>query len=110
MSAFLDFRLMITPIIIKVLFWVGVVIVVIAGIVEVIAGIAAPAGGGAIVFSGLVTIILGPVVVRIYCELLIVIFRILDELTMIRKGHGFEPHTTPGFPVGTPPSTMSTMP
>jgi hypothetical protein len=46
----------------------------------VIAGIVALASGSVM---GLLVVIVGPLVVRIYCELLIVVFRINDTLTGI---------------------------
>jgi hypothetical protein len=45
---------------------------------------------------GLIYLIVGPVMVRIYCELLILLFRIYEELQAIRTG---KPPTDMGFPV-----------
>ena len=55
-----------------------------AGIVYVIVGVSGH-GGGAMVLAGLLVILLGPVVVRVYCEILIVIFSINDTLTEIKN-------------------------
>ena len=85
MEDFLNFKKMLTPIIIKILFWVLVVLVVLAGLASIIGGISADYGGGKMVFSGLVMILLGPIAVRIYCELLIVIFSVNDTLTEIKN-------------------------
>lgn len=79
---FLSFRKMITPIIIQIIFWIGVAICVIAGFGTIIAGIG-DYGGGLAVLGGLATIIFGPIVVRIYCELLILFFRMNETLTDI---------------------------
>ena len=84
MNDLLAFRKMITPTVIQVVFWIGVVICVLAGIIGIISGVAGTRGGGAQVLGGLLTLILGPLFVRIYCELLIIIFRIHDRLTEIR--------------------------
>ena len=84
MEDFLNFKKMITPLIIKILFWVGVVLCVLSGIATIIGGANASYGGGKMVLMGLLTIVLGPVIVRIYCELLIVIFSVNDTLTEIR--------------------------
>ena len=46
MEDFLKFRKMITPIIIQILFWIGVVLCVIVGIGEIVAGIDRPADSG----------------------------------------------------------------
>lgn len=85
MEDFLKFRKMITPVIIQILFWVGVGVAVIAGLVQI--GTAFSRYGSAVsVLTGLLTIVLGPVLVRIYCELLILFFRMNETLTEIRDG------------------------
>lgn len=95
MTEFFGFRKMITPVIIQILFWVGVAVSAMSGIGLMIAGAAASteAGryggggglpGGLLVFAGLLQIVLGPIFVRIYCELLILFFRIYETLTEIR--------------------------
>ncbi|MBN1396230.1 MAG: DUF4282 domain-containing protein [Pirellulales bacterium] len=75
MEDFLKFKKMVTPIIIQVLFWLGVIACVLAGIVQLLNGD---------VF-GLLTLIIGPLGVRVYCEILIVIFSINDTLTEIKN-------------------------
>ncbi|MBT9161001.1 MAG: hypothetical protein DDT26_02298 [Dehalococcoidia bacterium] len=85
MQEFLSFRRMLTPVIIKVIFWIGVVVCVIMGLLMIIEGIDAPWGGEGMVLSGLGLLILGPLGVRIWCEMIIVLFSILDELTLARK-------------------------
>lgn len=85
MEDYLKFRKMITPLIIQILFWVGVVVSVLVGLVMVFGGIASKFGGGGMVFSGLLWIVLGPILTRIYCEILIVIFSINDSLIDIRS-------------------------
>ena len=87
MNDFLTFRKMITPVVIQVLFWIGVLVMLIAAIVSFAQGTAAS------VLSGLVMLILGPLMVRIYCELLIVMFRILDALREIQKNTSAPGHT-----------------
>ena len=85
MEDFLKFRKMFTPVIIQILFWIGVGVSVIAGLVQI--GTAFSRYGSAVsVLTGLLTIVLGPVVVRIYCELLILFFRMNKTLTEIRDG------------------------
>jgi hypothetical protein len=75
---FLRFRRMITPIIIEIIFWVGVVGCVLGGLV-----IAAQGGSKAV--GGIFLLILGPLAVRVYCEILIVVFRMNENLTAIRQ-------------------------
>ncbi|MGO4881598.1 MAG: DUF4282 domain-containing protein [Bryobacteraceae bacterium] len=85
MTDFLSFRKMITPVIIEIVFWIGVVACVLMGLGVIFQSMNAPFGGGAGVFSGLLILVLGPLGVRIYCELLIVLFRMNETLTDIRN-------------------------
>lgn len=66
-NEFIKFKQFVTPILIQVLFWIGVVGSVIGGIAAMIKGNFA---------SGLAAIILGPLFVRIWCELIIVLFQL----------------------------------
>ncbi|MEI6675922.1 MAG: DUF4282 domain-containing protein [Verrucomicrobiota bacterium] len=85
MEDFIKFKKMITPVIIQILFWIGTVVSVIAGLVSMVGGASAHYGGGSMVFMGLLLILLGPIVTRIYCEILIVIFSINDTLTEVKN-------------------------
>src|SRR5690242_360612 len=74
MDDFLSFRRMITPVLLQVMF-------VVASALAIAAGVALVALPGkhhrsSDVLAGLALIVLGPLVVRLYCELLIVVFRI----------------------------------
>ncbi len=82
MSDFWAFRTMVTPVIIQVLFWVGVMVCIIAGLVMIVMGIKLP--GDQMVLKGVLLAILGPLGVRVYCEILIVFFRINETLTEIK--------------------------
>jgi len=79
MGDFLKFETMITPLVIQAIFWIAVVALVIVGIVQI-----AASDGGAGITTGLATIILGPILARIYCEIIIVFFRINDHLRAIQ--------------------------
>ena len=92
MNDFLSFRKMITPVFIQVIFWIAVVMCVISALM-------AMAQGGVAIIAGLLFLIIGPFMARIYCELLIIAFRIYDELVAIRTG---TPPTGQGFPVMPP--------
>src|SRR5689334_13292938 len=96
MGDFLSFRKMITPIFIQAIFWIMVGIVVIAGLITM------ATGGSQGVFSGLIAIVIGPLFIRIYCELLIILFRIYDELVAIRTGATGSMGGPHGFPVMPP--------
>ena len=80
MGDFLSFRKMVTPVIIQVIFWIGVAAAIIAGIVVLVSADEA----GARLF-GLLYIILGPLYWRVVCELLILLFRINETLTDIKN-------------------------
>jgi hypothetical protein len=69
---------LITPVFIQVIFWIFVPFAVIGGLVA----IANDAAGQGILF-----IVLGPLFARIYAEILIVIFRINDNVAAIRAHH-----------------------
>jgi hypothetical protein len=85
MEDFFKFRKMITPAIIQVLFWVGAVGSIIAGLIIMGISFDSHYGGGGVFLTGLLIMLLGPIVVRIYCELLIVFFRMNETLTEIKK-------------------------
>lgn len=78
MGEFLTFQKMITPIVIQIIFWILVAVVVIAGVVSLFQG-------GIQVLFGLLTIVIGPIIVRIYCELIIILFRMYEALTDIKQ-------------------------
>jgi hypothetical protein len=85
---------MITPVIIKILFWIGLIASAVGGIAVFISGLT-PAFSGrrfpAAAFSillgllgGILTFALGALITRINSELLIIIFRINETLTNIK--------------------------
>ena len=75
MGDFLSFRRMVSPTIIQVLFWIGVVATILAGL-SMIAN-RQPAGW--------LVLVMGPLFVRIVSEMLILFFRINETLTDIRN-------------------------
>ena len=79
MGDFLKFETMITPLVIQVIFWIAVVVLIILGVMQIVGS-----GGGSGVATGVATIILGPILARIYCEVMIVFFRINDHLRAIQ--------------------------
>ena len=81
MNDFLSFRTMITPVIIQIIFWIGVALCIIFGIGIILVGSRFGSGGPV---YGLLVLLFGPVVVRIYCEILIIFFRINETLTEIK--------------------------
>ena len=85
MEDFLRFKKMVTPIIIQILFWIGVISYVIVGIVEIAVGVTSHSSGGTTVLKGISWLVLGPIGVRIYCEILIVIFSINGTLIDLKN-------------------------
>lgn len=96
MNDFLAFRRMITPVIILILFWILTVLTVLGGLIALIGGLVQ--GEGMIAFLGLLYIILGPIAVRIWCELLIVFFRMNETLTDIKNVLESRSPDTPQLP------------
>jgi len=84
MKDFLAFRTMLTPVLIQIIFWVGAGICILIGLMFILSGATAQYGGSANVLKGLAILILGPLTVRIYCEILIIFFRINETLTEIK--------------------------
>ncbi|MHB1653248.1 MAG: DUF4282 domain-containing protein [Desulfitobacteriaceae bacterium] len=83
MRRFTNFDKMITPTIIKVLFWIGVIVSVLTGLILVVRGASTRFGGGGTVLLGLLIALLGPLFTRLQCELLIIIFKIHETLVEI---------------------------
>ena len=80
---FMYFDEMLTPKIIQLVFWVLSVLVILAGLIAIIGSFSY--GGGLALLTGLLTMILGPIGIRIWCELMIVIFKIHESLQVIRE-------------------------
>lgn len=89
-SDYLSFRRMITPGIIQVIFWVLIVGVVLFCMVGMLASawvmIDQDFGTGLAAMIGqFVTLLVMPIVIRIYCELIILFFRANETLTDIKN-------------------------
>ena len=75
MRNILCFDAMLTPKIITVLYWLLLAALLLAGFATMFSGM-----GGFSFFLGLMVFVLGALIVRIWCELFIVLFRIHDNL------------------------------
>ncbi len=73
---FLLFRRMLTPILIQILFWVGLILCIVTSIYNFVHH--SP-------LLGLQALILGPILVRVFCEFLILFFRINETLTDLKN-------------------------
>ncbi len=86
MKDFLKLKKLITPII-PILFWTGVIICILAGIALINIGFGSEDHIDAInmTFLGIGCLIFGPIALRLFCELLIILFAIHDTLADIKK-------------------------
>jgi len=84
-QSFFSFDRMLTPRLISAMNAIGIVLAILSGVIMIIAGINQPYGGGATVVGGLLWILVGPLVVRLYCELVIVLFKINENLQTMRE-------------------------
>ncbi len=75
MNEYLTFQKMLTPVVIQIIFWILTVIVILSALTLMFQGS---------FWYGLMVLIFGPLLVRIYCELMIIMFRIHDCLCEIR--------------------------
>ncbi len=83
---FLSFNKMISSTIVTVIYYINVAGAILWGIGFIIAGATGNGyGAGGKIFTGIMLIILGPLFVRIFCEMLIVVFKINDTLTDIKN-------------------------
>ena len=73
MKAFLNYEYMITPGVLKILSYISMVVVVSMGVLAL----------GTDAITGVSMIVLGPIAVRIYAELMLVIFELHNELKKI---------------------------
>ena len=80
MHTFLFFDNMITPRLITIIYWILLAVVVIGGVGSMFA-----TGGFGGFLAGLIGIVVGVLFVRIWCELLIVIFKINEALQEMRN-------------------------
>ncbi len=87
---FLSFRRMIAPLIIQIVFWILAVIAFIAGLITAVVSIlqignqGAPALLGVLI--GLAYAVLGPLILRVYAEVVIVFFRMYETMREVRDG------------------------
>ena len=84
MGKFLKFEKMITPIIIQIIFWIGFIGSIIGGVGQIGFSFFVDSGKFLYVISGFLTIFIGPIILRIYCEMLIVVFKMQGALIDIR--------------------------
>ena len=75
MGEYLSFRKLITPTLVQFLFWILVVVAIFSALGSIFSGE---------FWRGILILIVGPLAIRVYCEIVIVIFQINNTLTEIR--------------------------
>lgn len=76
MRNFLSFQWMLTPCLIKLFFWLGVILCVATAVRDMLG----PEG----IVWGLSVLLIGPLLLRVFCEGLLVVFQINENLRVIR--------------------------
>jgi hypothetical protein len=79
MQDLLGFEKMVTPIVIRILYFLGLLVVLISGVGALFGG------GFRGILTGFAILIFGAIMVRVYSELLILLFRIHDNLVSINQ-------------------------
>lgn len=77
MFDFIFFRRMLTPVLIQILFWAGIIFCIVAGFVDIFSKHSA--------WNGIKILILGPIAIRMACEVFILFFCINETLTDIKN-------------------------
>jgi hypothetical protein len=81
-NEFLSFRRFVTPAVIQVVFWLMI-------LANFVYSIYLMTFGGWMILIGFIAIFLGSLMIRVYCELVMLLFRIYDSLRGIEgKGSG----------------------
>ncbi len=82
---FLTFHKMLTPILIQILFWLSLAACIVGGIGAIVIGLVNLNRRPDLLGIGLLALFVGPFAARVYCEWLLVLFRINETLTDIRR-------------------------
>ena len=80
MKDFFTFKRMLAPILIHILFWIGVIAMIGTGLLDIFTKKE--------ILKGIEIIIIGPIVVRLAAEMLILFFRMNETLTDINNKGG----------------------
>ncbi len=92
MMDFLSFRRMLIPYLVQIAFWCGTAFCVFAAVMIWAGKATAPVVGGVQIGSrflgGLVILLGGPLVLRLWCEVCVVFFRMNETLTEMSGGRG----------------------
>jgi hypothetical protein len=80
MKDILTFKRFVTPMAIQILFWIGVAVTVILGVTL----IASSRGTAIFVIRGLIWMFVGPIAMRVVCEVLMVLFAMQQRMDEMR--------------------------
>ncbi|MGN6306408.1 MAG: DUF4282 domain-containing protein [Mesorhizobium sp.] len=84
LSDFFSFEKLITPSVIKIVYWLGIAVLLVFGVASFFMGLLSGSLGAGLL--SLVGSVLGLLLWRVMCELYIVIFGMFDRLGQIRDG------------------------
>jgi hypothetical protein len=96
----LSFNVLITPFVIRIVYWIGVAVALYFGISGIVEGIRYDSFR--VVLVALMFLVGGPIYLRVVCELIIVAFKLLDEMRAVRSA------LTPMPPPPSDPSATNT--
>ena len=77
-----NFDEMVTPKVIKIIFWIGIVLIAAYSLFTFV--LALNTGENFLFLFGILAIIIGPIMLRVYCEMIIIMFKIYEEIKKIR--------------------------
>ena len=80
---FFAFRNLVTPKIIQTVFWLGSAFSVVAGLTTMVLGLTGD--GIVMMLVGLLMLALGPIGIRVFCELIMLVFKIAEILTQAQE-------------------------
>lgn len=92
MRRIFNFDKMITPIFIKLFFWIGALVTIVGGFVLIGFGIISDSGNFIHIIGGVISLFLGPLLIRVYSEMLIVVFKMQESLVQIRDLQSEQKH------------------
>jgi len=99
-----SFKEFITPSIIKILFWIAIILIALGVLANIVTGFGQGVG------FGIISLIIAPIVgflfvimARVYMELIMVFFRMMGLLEGIARQKGVEPPKPAAEPAFTPP-------
>jgi energy-converting hydrogenase Eha subunit E len=92
MMEFLSFRRMLIPYLIQIIFWAGTALCIFGGVMVMADKASAPIVAGVHIenrlLAGALILLGGPIVLRIWCEIAVVLFRMNETLTEMSGSRG----------------------